>query len=58
MEDPVSPPLGRRDALVLSHLGFYVRDIGRMARFYAGPLGFFETERGPLGAVRLVFLSR
>lgn len=54
----MSPLLGRRDALVFSHLGFYVRDIERMARFYAGPLGFFETDRGLLGAVQLVFLSR
>jgi catechol 2,3-dioxygenase len=50
--------LGRRDALVFSHLGFHVRDIERMARFYKGPMGFFETDRGQLGPVQLVFLSR
>jgi len=51
-------PLGRRDALVFSHMGFYVRDIARMARFYRDTLGFFETDRGLLGTVQLVFLSR
>jgi catechol 2,3-dioxygenase-like lactoylglutathione lyase family enzyme len=51
-------PLASRDALVFSHLGFYVRDIERMARFYRDALGFFETDRGLLGPVQLVFLSR
>lgn len=51
-------PLARRDALVFSHLGFYVRDIERMARFYTGAMAFFETDRGQLGAVQLIFLSR
>ena len=46
-------PLARRDALVFSHLGFYVRDIERMTRFYKGPMGFFETDRGLLGTVQL-----
>lgn len=51
-------PLAARDALVFSHVGFYVRDIDRMARFYGDTLGFFETDRGSLGTVRLVFFSR
>lgn len=51
-------PLSRRDALVFSHVGFYVRDIERMARFYRDTLGFCETDRGLLGTVQLVFLSR
>ena len=51
-------PLSRRDALVFSHMGFYVRDIERMTRFYREVLGFCETDRGQLGAVALVFLSR
>lgn len=51
-------PLARRDGLVFSHFGFYVRDIERMARFYAGPMGFFQTDRGLLGTVQLVFFSR
>jgi len=58
LEPPMPHPLARRDALVFSHLGFYVRDIERMARFYKGPMGFFETDRGLLGTVQLVFLSR
>ncbi len=51
-------PLGHRDALVFSHLGFYVRDIERMARFYRDTMGFFETDRGLLGTVQLIFFSR
>lgn len=50
--------LQRRDALVFSHMGFYVRDLERMARFYRDVMAFFETDRGDLGAVKLVFLSR
>ena len=45
-------------ALRFSHMGFYVRDIERMARFYKDVLCFTETDRGDLGAVKLVFLSR
>ena len=51
-------PLGQRNALVFSHMGFYVRDMARMARFYTEVLCFFETDRGQLGPVELVFLSR
>jgi catechol 2,3-dioxygenase-like lactoylglutathione lyase family enzyme len=53
-------PLSLRDprALVFSHMGFYVRDIERMARFYKERLCFTETDRGDLGHVKLVFLSR
>ncbi len=54
----MSNPLGQRNALVFSHMGFYVRDIGRMTRFYRDVMCFFETDRGLLGAVELVFLSR
>lgn len=50
--------LGQRDSLVFSHMGFYVRDLECMARFYREVMGFFETDRGHLGAVQLVFLSR
>ncbi|HCY15053.1 MAG: glyoxalase [Curvibacter sp. GWA2_64_110] len=39
-------------------MGFYVRDLEKMARFYKHVLGFTETDRGDLGAVQLVFLSR
>lgn len=54
----MSNPLAGRQALVFSHVGFYVRDIARMARFYRDTLGFFETDRGQLGPVSLVFFSR
>jgi catechol-2,3-dioxygenase len=51
-------PLEGRQSLVFSHMGFYVRDIERMGRFYRDVMGFFETDRGLLGAVELIFLSR
>ena len=54
----MSSPLGQRNSLVFSHMGFYVRDIERMARFYREVMCFFETDRGQLGAVELVFFSR
>lgn len=50
--------LDQRNALVFSHMGFYVRDLERMARFYKEVMCFFETDRGDLGPVQLVFLSR
>ena len=50
--------LGQRNGLVFSHMGFYVRDIQRMARFYKDVMCFFQTDRGLLGPVELVFLSR
>ena len=52
------PNLRQRDALVFSHMGFYVRDLERMARFYQDVMCFTETDRGDLGTVQLVFLSR
>lgn len=52
------PTLGPRGSLVFSHMGFYVRDLERMARFYKDVLCFTETDRGDLGPVQLVFLSR
>lgn len=55
---PTSAWLAGLDALQFSHVGFYVRNLERMARFYADTLGFFVTDRGLLGAVQLVFLSR
>jgi catechol 2,3-dioxygenase len=44
--------------LQLSHLGFHVKDLEAMARFYRGALQFTQTDRGNLGPVQLVFLSR
>jgi catechol 2,3-dioxygenase-like lactoylglutathione lyase family enzyme len=50
-------PYPSRD-LGFSHLGFHVHALERMARFYREALQFTETDRGQLGAVELVFLSR
>lgn len=55
---PSAPDLRQRGSLVFSHMGFYVRDLERMARFYKDVLCFTETDRGDLGQVELVFLSR
>jgi catechol 2,3-dioxygenase len=49
---------GHRNALVFSHMGFYVRDLECMTHFYRDVMGFFQTDRGQLGSVELVFLSR
>ena len=57
MTQPFSA-LRQRGSLVFSHMGFYVRDLERMARFYKDVLCFTETDRGDLGTVQLVFLSR
>jgi catechol 2,3-dioxygenase len=54
----MSHPLAQRHSLVFSHMGFYVRDLDRMARFYRDVMCFFETDRGDLGTVKLIFLSR
>ena len=53
-----APNFHQRDALVFSNMGFYVGDLERMARFYQDVMCFTETDRGDLGAVQLVFLSR
>jgi catechol 2,3-dioxygenase-like lactoylglutathione lyase family enzyme len=45
-------------AVAFSHLGFYVRDIAPMEDFYTRALGFMVTDRGNLGTVQLVFMSR
>lgn len=54
----MTTPLGQRHALEFSHMGFYVRDVERMVRFYRDVLCFFQTDRGLHGTVELVFLSR
>jgi catechol 2,3-dioxygenase-like lactoylglutathione lyase family enzyme len=41
-----------------SHMGIYVTDPARMEDFYTRVLGFAVTDRGLLGSVSLVFLSR
>jgi catechol-2,3-dioxygenase len=42
----------------LSHLGFYVTNLEKMGNFYKEVFGFTETDRGSLGQVKLIFLSR
>lgn len=54
----MSNALSARGGLSFSHMGFYVRDVERMARFYTEVMGFFITDRGLLGSTQLVFLSR
>ncbi|HVJ23513.1 MAG TPA: VOC family protein, partial [Burkholderiales bacterium] len=41
-----------------SHMGLYVTDAARMEDFYTRVLGFAVTDRGNLGSVNIVFLSR
>lgn len=58
MTAPTDSLLKHPNALNFSHLGFYVQDQARMARYYKDVLCFTETDQGDLGPVRLVFLSR
>lgn len=44
--------------LRFSHFGMYVRDLSAMERFYVDVLGLTVTDRGDLGPVQLVFMSR
>lgn len=52
----------KRKGLSFSHMGIFVRDIERMARFYSQVLDFTITDRGylegPHGPMELVFTSR
>jgi catechol-2,3-dioxygenase len=41
-----------------SHMGMFVTDAARMEDFYTRVLGFAVTDRGLLGSVSLIFLSR
>ena len=41
-----------------SHMGMFATDLARMEDFYTRVLGFAVTDRGLLGTVSLVFLSR
>ena len=50
--------MGVDSDLKFSHIGLYVSDLPRMARFYKQALRFTQTDAGDLGAVQLVFLSR
>lgn len=53
-----SSPGAEPHGLYFSHIGFHVQDMTRMAAFYQSALGFTCTDRGLLGAVEVVFLSR
>ena len=48
-------------SISFSHVGFHVRDIAAMERFYTGLLGLTVTDRGPLdtplGRLPFVFTS-
>ncbi|HSA89987.1 MAG TPA: VOC family protein [Burkholderiales bacterium] len=44
--------------LSFSHMGIFVTDSVRMEDFYTRVLGFAVTDRGFLGSIALVFLSR
>jgi catechol 2,3-dioxygenase-like lactoylglutathione lyase family enzyme len=48
----------RSPELSFSHVGFFVRDIERMADFYTRVLGFAVSDRGQLGKTSFVFLTR
>jgi catechol 2,3-dioxygenase len=50
--------MSKKPALSFSHIGLHVTDPERMAAFYTRVLGFTVTDRGALGPVKLVFLSR
>jgi catechol-2,3-dioxygenase len=52
------PLLQAQAALTFSHMGFFVLDAERMANYYQTVLGFTITDRGLLGTVPLIFLSR
>ncbi len=56
METKLTPPQPLQ--LQFSHIGLYVTDLPRMARFYKQALRFTQTDAGDLGPVQLVFLSR
>jgi catechol 2,3-dioxygenase-like lactoylglutathione lyase family enzyme len=45
-------------SLSFSHMGIYVTDVARMEDFYTRMLGFTVTDRGLLGSVTLIFMSR
>jgi catechol-2,3-dioxygenase len=45
-------------AFSFSHMGLYVTDAARMEDFYTRVMGFAVTDRGNLGSIQIVFLSR
>ena len=47
-----------RPNIMFSHFGFAVHDMDKMEEFYTRVLGFTVTDRGNVGEMGLVFLSR
>jgi len=45
-------------SFTFSHMGIYVTDAARMEDFYTRLLGFTVTDRGLLGSITLIFMSR
>lgn len=58
MSNTKHPLLQSQAALSFSHMGFYVANAERMSAYYQSVLGFTETDKGLLGTVQLIFLSR
>lgn len=50
--------MSQKPAFSFSHVGLYVTDLDKMTDFYENFLGFTVTDRGDLGAAKIVFLSR
>jgi catechol 2,3-dioxygenase len=44
--------------LEVAHAVLFVHDVEQMIQFYCDTLGFKVTDRGPLGAAEIVFLSQ
>jgi catechol 2,3-dioxygenase len=44
--------------LEVAHAVLYAHDVERMIEFYSTTLGFEVTDRGPIGAAEIVFLSQ
>jgi catechol-2,3-dioxygenase len=48
----------KRPDAALTHLGFYVRDLPTMARFYQDVMGMVVTDEGEAGGRSWAFMSR
>jgi catechol 2,3-dioxygenase len=44
--------------MTLAHIGLFVKDLDRMARFYQDVLGYRETDSGTGRGQRVIFMSR
>jgi catechol 2,3-dioxygenase len=54
----VGMPSSHNLQLEVAHTVIYVHDMERMIEFYCNTLGFEVTDRGPIGANEIVFLSQ